>query len=45
VHAPAGFGLALAAFLALTFWSIAPWIVVVAGALAAAGLGALGVAL
>jgi chromate transporter len=45
VHAPAGFGLALAAFLALTFWAIAPWIVVVAGALAAAGLGALGVAL
>ena len=45
VHAPAGFGLALAAFLALSFWAIAPWIVVVAGALAAAGLGALGVAL
>jgi chromate transporter len=45
VHAPAGFGLALAAFLALTFWAVAPWIVVVAGALVAAGLGAVGVAL
>ena len=45
VHSPAGFGLALAAFLALTFWAVSPWIVVVAGALVAAGLGALGVGL
>ena len=45
VHAPAGFGLALAAFLALTFWAVSPWIVVVAGALVAAGLGAMGVGL
>ncbi len=41
VHTPAGFGLALAAFLALTLWTVPPWIVVVAGALMAAGLGAL----
>ncbi len=45
VHSPAGFGLALAAFLALTWWAVSPWIVVVAGALVAAGLGAVGVAL
>ncbi len=45
VHSPAGFGLALSAFLALTWWAVAPWIVVLAGALAAAGLGALGVGL
>jgi chromate transporter len=45
VHAPAGFGLALAAFAALSLWTVPPWIVVVAGALVAAGLGALGVAL
>ena len=34
-----------AAFLALTFWAVSPWIVVVAGALVAAGLGAVGVGL
>jgi chromate transporter len=45
VHTSAGFGTALAAFLALTLWAVPPWIVVVAGALVAAGLGALGVAL
>jgi chromate transporter len=45
VHSPAGFSLALAAFLALTFWAVSPWIVVVAGALVAAGLGAIGVGL
>jgi chromate transporter len=45
VHSPAGFGLALAALLALTLWSVSPWIVVVAGALVAAGLGAVGVGL
>ena len=45
VHTPAGFGLELAAFLALTLWTVAPWIVVVAGAIVAAGLGAAGVAL
>ncbi len=45
VHSPAGFGLALTAFLALTLWAVPPWMVVVAGALVAAGLGAVGVAL
>ena len=45
VHSSAGFGLGLAAFLALTLWAVPPWVVVVAGALVAAGLGALGVAL
>jgi chromate transporter len=45
VHTPAGFGLAAAAFVALTIWNVTPWIVVVAGALIAAGLGAVGVAL
>ena len=45
VHTPAGFGLALAAFLALTMWAVTPWIIVVAGALVAAALGAAGVAL
>jgi chromate transporter len=43
VHSPAGFGLAASAFLALTMWNVTPWIVVVAGALIAAGLGAIGV--
>jgi chromate transporter len=42
VHTPAGFGLALAAFLALTLWAVSPWIVVLAGALAAPGVAALG---
>jgi chromate transporter len=42
VHTPASFGLALTAFLALTLWAISPWIVVVAGALAASGVAALG---
>ncbi len=45
VHTPAGFGLGAAAFLALAFWAVPPWIVVIAGALIAAGLGALGVPL
>jgi chromate transporter len=45
VHSSAGFGLALAAFLALTLWAVPPWIVVVVGALVATGLGALDVAL
>jgi chromate transporter len=45
VRTSAGFSLALAAFLALTLWTVPPWIVVVIGALVAAGLGALGVAL
>jgi chromate transporter len=45
VHTPAGFGVGLAAFLALTFWAVPPWIVVIVGALLAAGLGALGVPL
>jgi chromate transporter len=42
VHTPAGFGLALAAFLALTLWAVSPWIVVVAGAAVASGVAALG---
>ncbi len=45
VHTSAGFGLGLAAFLSQTMWNVFPWIVVVAGALVAAGLGALGVPL
>ena len=45
VHTPAGFGLAVAAFLALTLWAVSPWIVVVAGALVASGVAALGFAL
>jgi chromate transporter len=45
VHSPAGFGLAAAAFLALTMWNVTPWIVVVAGGVVAAGLGAIGVGL
>jgi chromate transporter len=45
VHTPAGFGLALTAFLALTLWAVVPWIVVVMGAMIAAGLGAVGAAL
>jgi chromate transporter len=42
VHTPAGFGLALIAYLALTLWAAPPWIVVVAGALAASAVAALG---
>jgi chromate transporter len=42
VHTPAGFGLALTAFLALALWKVPPWIVVVAGALIASGLAAVG---
>ena len=42
VHTPASFGLALTAFLALTLWAVPPWIVVVAGALAAPAVAALG---
>src|SRR6201986_3984724 len=45
VHGPAGFGLAVAAFLALSLWSLPPWLVVMAGAAAASGLAAAGVAL
>ncbi|HET7881689.1 MAG TPA: chromate efflux transporter [Acetobacteraceae bacterium] len=45
VHSPAGFGLAVAAFLALSLWSLPPWLVVMAGAAAASGLAAAGVAL
>ena len=44
VHTEAGFALALVALLALTMWAVTPWIVVVAGALVAAVLGAIGVA-
>ena len=42
VHTPAGFGLAIAAFLALTLWTVPPWIVVVAGAVLASGVVVLG---
>jgi chromate transporter len=42
VHTPAGFGLCLGAFLALTAWAVSPWIVVVAGAGAASALATLG---
>ena len=42
VHTPAGFGLTLTAFLALALWAMPPWIVVVAGALAASAVAALG---
>ncbi|MGE0224620.1 MAG: chromate efflux transporter [Acetobacteraceae bacterium] len=45
MHTPADFALTAAAFLALTLWAVAPWIVVIAGALLAAALAALGVAL
>jgi chromate transporter len=45
VHGPAGFGLALAAFLALSLWAVPPWIVVLGGAAAASALAAAGVAL
>lgn len=38
IHRPADFALGLAAFGLLVFWRIPPWIVVVATALAAAGL-------
>ena len=44
VHTPAGFGLALTALLALTLWAVPPWIVVMAGALAASGAVMLGAA-
>jgi chromate transporter len=45
VHSPAGFGLAAAAFLALSLWATPPWLVVLAGAAAGAGLGAAGAVL
>jgi chromate transporter len=38
---PTDFGLGIAAFLLLAFWRVAPWIVVVLGALAAQLLGAI----
>ncbi len=38
IHGPRDFALALAAFLALVFWRVPPWLVVFAGALAAATL-------
>ena len=44
VHTSADFGLALVAFLLLTLWAVPPWLVVVLGAVAGAGLGVLGVA-
>ncbi|CAH2600098.1 Chromate efflux transporter [Rhodovastum atsumiense] len=39
VAAPMDFGLTLLAFLALVFWQVPPWLVVVLGGLAAAALG------
>ncbi len=43
VRSPAGFGLMAAAFLLLAAWRAPPWLVVLLGAVAAAGLGAAGV--
>jgi len=39
INGPADFGLGLAAFLALVFWKLPPWLVVVLGGVAAAALG------
>ena len=39
ITGPADFGLGLAAFLALVFWKVPPWLVVVLGGAAAAALG------
>ena len=39
INRPADFGLGLAAFLALVFWKVPPWLVVVLGGAAAAALG------
>jgi chromate transporter len=41
IHAPADFAIGLAAFLLLMFWKVPPWLVVILGALAAAGIAAL----
>ena len=41
VHAPKDFGLALVALVALMFWKLAPWLVVVGSGLAGWLLGAL----
>jgi chromate transporter len=40
IFSPKDFGLALAAFLLLTWWKTPPWLVVILGALAASALGA-----
>jgi len=45
VHTAGDFGLALTAFLLLTLWAAPPWAVVAGGAVVAAGLAAVGVAL
>lgn len=45
VTSAAGFAFGLVAFLLLAVWSVAPWIVVIAGALAAWLLGAAGIVL
>ena len=39
ITAPADFAIAIAAFLLLMMWKVPPWLVVVLGALAAAGVG------
>jgi chromate transporter len=39
IAAKADFGLGILAFLALVFWQMPPWLVVVLGAAAAAALG------
>jgi len=41
IVAPADFALALAAFIALVFWQLPPWLVVLATALGSAAIGAL----
>lgn len=45
IHTGAGFGLALAALVALTAWCVPPWLVVLAGAAAAEALAAGGIGL
>jgi len=42
VHSSTDFGLGLVAFLLLTLWGVAPWVVVVLGAVAGQTLGSLG---
>lgn len=41
IDGPRDFGIGIAAFLALVFWTVPPWLVVVGGALAAMGLAML----
>jgi chromate transporter len=41
IHAPADFAIGIVAFLLLALWSVPPWLVVVLGALGAAGVAQL----